>query len=82
MNRKQRLELIKSITTIGDEIETNNFGIQPVVRMTNFNCYLKPSGKEGVRYAWTSIHDLLKDKIIRFADQHKQAKIDVSFNRS
>lgn len=82
MNRKQRVELIKSMTVIGDQVETFTFGVQPVCRISPFNCYLKPSGglKE-VRYSWTSIHDLLKEKSISFVDQNKQAKIDISFNR-
>ncbi len=81
MNRKQRIEMIKQITVLGTQIDVSTFGLQPVCRLSPFNCYLKPKGLREVRYAWTSIHDLLKDKIIQYNDQHLQAKIEVSFNR-
>lgn len=81
MNKKERIELIKKITVLGVKIDTQNFGIQPVTRLSPFNCYLKPSGKPDVRYAWTSIHDLFKDKQIRFEDQNLQYQIEVTFRK-
>lgn len=81
MNRKQRIDLIKSITTEGTEFETKDYGIQPVTKFTPHNCYLKPQGLPPVRYAWTSIHDSLKDKWLRYHDQNLQAKLELSFKR-